>query len=208
MRKLLFILFMFVAFIINANEFHYYFSMNQDGKIVKYEVSEHAYTVTINSLVISADHHVSCDMTIRCPHPAEAITILRRHPDGNPGDENDPNWNMQTQPTVNPEWCSYEVLSNGTRGCVIRFVDTFPMSWYLDELSTANALKYYVRDSVNGHTLNIQINNVFYYSIITGLNDVYDNTVIYYDINGNSSNQPFKGINIVKGKYSVYKLIN
>ena len=37
-----------------ANEFHYYFSMNAQGEVVSYEISEHAYTVTINDLIISA----------------------------------------------------------------------------------------------------------------------------------------------------------
>lgn len=207
MKKFLFVLLSIVCFtlFVNANEFHHYFSMNSQGEIVSYEISENAYTVTINDLIISANHYVSCDMTIKCPHAAENYTVLRRHADGNPGDANDPNWNMQTQPEVNPRWCLYEVIESSQSGCTIHFVDTFPMAWYTDELSTANALKYYVHDAVDGHTLDIQIQNVFYYDIITNVEEIVNDNqpIIYYDLQGHSSNHPFNGINIVKnnGKY-------
>ena len=208
MKKFLFIFLTIVcsALFVNANEFHYYFSMNEHGEVVKYEISEHAYTVIINNLVISDNHYVSCDITIKCPHSAENYTVLRRHADGNPGDISDSNWNMQTQPEVNPRWCSYEVVKSSQSGCTIRFVDTFPMAWYTDELSTANALKYYVKDDINGHTLDIQIMNVFYYNIVTNITDLYnDNNTIYYNIEGRSSNTPFKGLNIIKNRNVVYK---
>ena len=200
---------MFSTFSIYANEFHYYFTMNSRGEIMKYEISENAYTVTINNLVISGNHYVSCDITIQCPHSAENYTVLRRHPDGNPGDENNPYWNMATQPTVNPDWCLYEVLSSSSSGCTIHFVDTFPMSFYTDELSTANALKYYIKDAISGHTLDIQIMNVFYYNIITGISDICGNNSqpIYYDLQGHSSNKPFNGMNIVKNGDKTYKII-
>ena len=208
-RILLLLIGIIMCMFMYANEFHYYFSMNSQGEVVSYEISEHAYTVTINNLVISANHYVSCDMTIKCPHPAENYTVLRRHADGNPGDANDPNWNMQTQPEVNPRWCSYEVIESSPSGCTIRFVDTFPMYWYTDELSTANALKYYVHDAVTGHTLDIQIQNVFYYNIITSVEEIVKNNqpIIYYDMMGHSSSRPFNGINIVKQGNRTYKII-
>ncbi len=208
-RILLLLIGIIMCMFMYANEFHYYFSMNSQGEVVSYEISENEYTVTINDLIISANHYVSCDMTIKCPHSAENYTVLRRHADGNPGDANDPYWNMQTQPAVNPRWCSYEVIESNESGCTIRFVDTFPMHWYTDELSTANALKYYLYDAITGHILDIQIQNVFYYNIITNVEEIVkDNQpTIYYDLHGHSSNFPFNGINIVKKRSKTYKKI-
>jgi len=203
MRKLFTIL-LVMAFSLCAysNEYHYYFSMDNQGKLDKYEINAHSFVVTVKELTLSESGYVKCEITIDCPNEAKEYVILRRHANGavRGSDESDAQWNMALQPSINPNWCAYEVLEDGEDGCLIRFVDTFESSLLEDELSTVNALRYYLRDNVTGHTLNIQIANVFFYEIVTGINGIGNDNipVEYYDLSGNKLQAPTSGIIIEK----------
>ena len=206
MKKLLTLLFCFIAFLCNANEFYYYFSMDATGVLEEYEINVNAFTVTINSIEISENGYIRCSISIDCPHSEENYIICRGHANDQfhkLSDETDPYWNMKLQPEVNPRWCSYEYTGNK-----ITFVDMFHKSLLLNENPKANALRYYVRDELTGHTLIIQITNILYYNIVTSINQIsYSEPVLYFDLNGNSSSTPFQGINIIKKGNITYKVI-
>lgn len=193
----------------SAASYHLYYTMHSDGSITKTESALGSeYDLQVIDCIISYNDYIST--TIILTGPDANYEAYRLHADGEhyTSDETNPLWNMKLQQTINPEWCSYsyEVVDEIA---TLKFTDTFDATILTKENPTANTLKYIIYDRTHDSTFAIWINQAIYYAtqtdIITGVENVYNDNddMIYYNLQGHSSNHPFIGINIVKnnGKY-------
>ena len=214
MKKFLLTLILCLTSIVSfAASGHFYFKVGQNGEVSPTgNYTEHAgISATINSLVKSESGYYSIDVTIHHNHHHEnpMFDVYRLHADATthrPTDENNTDWDMKAEAISNSEWCCYEQVNGNDP--YIHFVDTFKASLLTNELSTVNTIKYEFVDHQNGHTYIIQINDAFYGNIMTSITEVTnDSQIIYYDLQGHSSNKSFKGLNIVKNGNKTYKVI-
>lgn len=155
------------------------------------------YTISIENLEFS-EFHCQCVIKIEANgnHPWDELFIYRlRYIDATDADDI---VDVEQHAQEDPVWSAYEVYSTH-----VWFKDTFLKSWVY-----GYDLCYEVHDTTNDHHLYIVIHNAFGHNIITGVEDVKQDTkVMYYDLNGHSSNMPFNGINIVKRGHKMTKEI-
>ena len=156
------------------------------------------YTITIEKLIFSK-YHCQCIIRIYAngSHPWDKFFIYRlRFKDAT--DKND-KVDVEQHAKEDTIWSKYKIEDT-----YLWFQDTFEKSWII-----GYDLCYKVRDSRNVHYLYIIIHNALGHSIVTNVEEIVkDNqSTIYYDLQGHSSNYPFKGINIVKNNGTYEKRI-
>lgn len=186
------------------------FQVNEDGTITNLYNSCHhdSITVIIDSIVESKNGYIGAYIAIEHNYGIDNFDVYRLHAGETTHrvtDEKDPQWNIKLQPTINPKWCVWEETET-----VIHFVDVFPKSLILNENTNAKSLNYEIVDHKNNHNYVIGIDNVFNTNyVITNINDIHNDNddIIYYNLQGHSSNHPFNGINIVKNNGTYEKRI-
>lgn len=181
----------------------------------QYMPKNEEYDITINYCIIDKKReYISTSISFRCL-PNHEYEIYRLHGNGTHklDDKENPLWNMSLQPAINPKWCSYnDEYINGHR--IIDFVDTFKIDLITKENPQVNTLKYLIKDKTANHDFAIWIKNAMYYAIhggsdlVTDMQEIKCNTpIIYYNIMGHKSFNPFPGINIIVVNNEVVKKI-
>lgn len=148
------------------------------------------YTITIENLEFS-EFHCQCVIRIEANgnHPWDEFFIYRlRYMYAKDLDDI---VDVEQHAIEEPTWNDFEITNTHCW-----FKDTFLKNWI-----EGYDLCYEVHDTTNDHHLFIVIHNAFGHNIITGVEDVRENSeTIYYNLQGFKSKTPFKGINIINGK--------